>query len=63
MADSIYRSQVAVFKSALFTEYSNADNIKKMRTVADSVTLIGESGDLDPYLGASVASLGVNTCP
>ena len=45
-------------KSALFTEHSNADNIRKRRTVADSV---GESGDLD--LGASVASLGVNTRP
>ena len=32
--------------------------IKKRRTVADSVTSVGESGDLDPCLGASVASLG-----
>ena len=63
VADSMYRSQVAVFKSALFTEHSNADNIKKRRTVADSVTSVGESGDLDPCLGASVASLGVNTRP
>ena len=67
-----YISQVAVFKSTLFTEHSNACNIKKrltvanikMRlTVADSVTSVGESGDLDPCLGASVASLGVNTHP
>ena len=54
-----YRS----LKSTLFTEHSNADNIKKRRTVADSVTSVGESGDLDPYLGASVASLEVNTRP
>ena len=33
-----------------------ADNIKKRRTVADSITSVGESGDLDPCLGASVAS-------
>ena len=32
-------------KSTLFTEHSNADNIKKRRTVADSVTSVGESGD------------------
>ena len=37
--------------------------IKKRRTVADSVTSVGESGDLDPCLGASVASLGINTRP
>ena len=58
-----YRSQVAVFKSTLFSENGNADNIKKRRTVADSVTSVGESGDLDPCLCASVASLGVNTPP
>ena len=62
-----YRSQVAVFKSALFTEHSNADNIKKRRTVADSVadsvTSVGESGDMDPCLSVSIASLGVNSRP
>ena len=31
--------------------------------IADSVTSVGESGDLDPCLGASVASPGVNTRP
>ena len=46
-----YRSQVSVFKPALFTEHSNAD--KKRRTVADSVANVGES----------VAYLGVNTRP
>ena len=50
-------------KSTLFTEHSNADNIKKRRTVADSLTSVGENGDLDPCLGASVASLEVNTRP
>ena len=54
------RSQVAVFKSALFTEHSNADSIKKTRTVADAVTSVGVSGDLDPCLRASVASLGIS---
>ena len=29
--------------------------------MADSVASLGESGDQDGYLGASVASLGVNT--
>ena len=32
-----YRSQVSVFKPALFTEHSNTDKMKKRRTVADSV--------------------------
>ena len=55
-----YRSQVSVFKPALFTEHSN---MKKRRTVADSVANIGESGDRDRCLGTSVAYLGVNTRP
>ena len=55
-----YRSQVSVFKPALFTEHSNTD---KMRTVADSVANVGESGDRDRCLGTSVAYLGVNTRP
>ena len=45
------------------SEHSNADKIKKRRTVANSVTSVGESGDRDPCVGASVASLGVNTRP
>ena len=32
-------------------------------TVADSVASVGESGDQDGYLGASVDSLGINTRP
>ena len=44
-----YRSQVADFKSALFAEHSNADNIKKRRAIADSVTSVGESGYLDLF--------------
>ena len=55
-----YRSQVSVFKPALFTEHSN---MKKRRTVADSVANIGESGDRDRCLGTFVAYLGVNTRP
>ena len=58
-----YRSQVSVFKPALFTEHSNTDKMKKRRTVADSVANIGESGDRDRCLGTSVAYLGVNTRP
>ena len=58
-----YRSQVSVFKPALFTEHSNTDKMKKRRTVADSVANIGESGDRDRCLGTSVAHLGVNTRP
>ena len=58
-----YRSQVSVFKPALFTEHSNTDRMKKRRTVADSVANIGESGDRDRCLGTSVAYLGVNTRP
>ena len=53
-----YRSQVSVFKPALFTEHSNTDKMKKRRTVADFVANIGESGDRDRYLGTSVAYLG-----
>ena len=53
------RSQSLHSHYSVFTEHSKADNMKKRRTVADSVTSVGESGDLD--LGASVASLGVNT--
>ena len=45
------------------SEHSNADKIKKRRTVANSVTSVGESGDRDRCVGASVASLGVNTRP
>ena len=45
------------------SEHSNADKIKKRRTVANSVTSVGESGDPDRCVGASVASLGVNTRP
>ena len=41
----------------------NTDKIKKWCTVADSVASVGESGDRDRCLGASVASLGVNTRP
>ena len=48
-----YRSQVSVFKPALFTEHSNTDKMKKRRTVADSVANIGESGDRDRCLGTS----------
>ena len=55
-----YRSQVSVFKPALFTEHSNTDKMKKRRTVADSVANIGESGDRDRCLGSSVAYLGVS---
>ena len=58
-----YRSQVSVFKPALFTEHSNTDKKKKRRTVVDSVANIGESGDRDRCLGTSVAYLGVNTRP
>ena len=58
-----YRSQVSVFKPALFTEHSNTDKMKKRRTVADSVANIGESVDRDRCLGTSVAYLGVNTRP
>ena len=58
-----YRSQVSVFKPALFTEHSNTDKMKKRRTVADSVANIGESGDRDRCLGTSIAYLGVNTRP
>ena len=58
-----YRSQVSVFKSALFTEHSNTDKMKKRRTVADSVANVGESGDRNRCLGTSVAYLGVNTRP
>ena len=58
-----YRSQVSVFKPALFTEHSNTDKMKKRRTVADSVANIGESGDRDRCLGTSVAYRGVNTRP
>ena len=58
-----YRSQVSVFKPALFTEHSNTDKMEKRRTVADSVANIGESGDRDRCLGTSVAYLGVNTRP
>ena len=47
----------------LFTENSNADNMKKRRTVADSVANVGESGDRDRCLGTSVSYLGVNTRP
>ena len=60
---TVQKPGLAVFKSALFTEHSNADNNKKTSTVADSVTSVGENGDLDHCLGASVASLGVNTRP
>ena len=47
------------------SEHSNAhaDKIKKRRTVANSVTSVGESGDRDRCVGASVASPGVNTRP
>ena len=45
------------------SEHSNADKIKKRRTVANSVTSVGESGDRDRCVGASVAPLGVNTRP
>ena len=48
-------------KSALFTEHSNTDKMKKRRTVADSVANIGKSGDRDRCHGTSVAYLGVNT--
>ena len=58
-----YRSQVSVFKPALFTEHSNTDKMKKRRTVADSLANIGQSGDRDRCLGTSVAYLGVNTRP
>ena len=58
-----YRSQVSVFKPALFTEHSNTDKMKKRRAVADSVANIGESGDRDRCLGTSVAYLVVNTRP
>ena len=58
-----YRSEVSVFKPALFTEHSNTDKMKKRRTVADSVANIGESGDRDRCLGTSVAYLGINTRP
>ena len=58
-----YRSQVSVFKPALFTEHSNTDKMKKRRTVADFVANIGESGDRDRCLGTSVAYLDVNTRP
>ena len=58
-----YKSQVSVFKPALFTEHSNTDKMKKRRTVADSVATIGKSGDRDRCLGTSVAYLGVNTRP
>ena len=51
----LQRSQVSVFKPALFTEHSNADKM-----VADSVATVGESGDRDRCLGTSVAYLGVN---
>ena len=51
------------FQPALFTEHSNADKMKKRRTVADSVANVGESGDRDRCLGTSVAYLGVNTRP
>ena len=47
----------------LFTEHSNADKMKKRRTVADSVANVGESGDRDRCLGTSIAYLGVNTRP
>ena len=58
-----YRSQVSVFKPALFTEHSNTDKMKKRRTVADSVANIGERGDRDRCLGTSVAYLGVKRAP
>ena len=58
-----YRSQVSVFKPALFTEHSNTDKMKKRRTVADSVAYVGKSGDRDRCLGTSVSYLGVNTRP
>ena len=58
-----YRSQVSVFKPALFTVHSNTDKMKKRRTVADSVANIGESGDRDRCLGTFVAYLGVTTRP
>ena len=54
-----YSSQVSVFKPALFTEHSNADKMKKRRTVAN----VGERGDRDRCLGTSVAYLDVNTRP
>ena len=54
---------MSVFKPALFTEHSNAEKMKKRRTVADSVANVGESGDRDRFLGTSVAYLGVNTRP
>ena len=57
------RRQVSVFKTALFTEHSNTDKMKKRRTVSDSVANIGESGDRDRCLGTFVAYLGVNTRP
>ena len=56
-------SEVADSAEALFTEHSNTDKMKKIRTVADSVANIGESGDRDRCLGTSVAYLGVNTRP
>ena len=53
---SLQRSQVSVFKPALFAEHSNADKMKRcICTVADSVATVGESGDRDRCLGASVA--------
>ena len=39
----------------LFTEHSNADKMKKRRTVADSVANVGESGDRDRCLGRSLS--------
>ena len=45
------------------SEHSNADKMKKRRTVANSVATVGESGDRDRCPGASVAYLDVNTRP
>ena len=40
VADSIEAKSQSLSKFALFTEHNNADNIKKRRTVADSVTSV-----------------------
>ena len=45
VADSTEARSQTLIK--LFTEHSNADKMKKRRTVADSVANVGESGDRD----------------
>ena len=63
VADSTEARSQSLNQYNLFTEHSNADKVKKRRTVADSVATVGESGDRGRCLGASVAYLGADRRP